>query len=73
MIVNTTSLGLHEGDALPLSLETVDSEVLVAEIIMIPERTAWLADAEGRGLETHYGRHMLDCQVELIGCFIGAL
>ena len=42
---------------------------LVLEIIMIPERTAWLADAEGRGLKTHYGRHMLDCQVELIGGF----
>ncbi len=73
MIVNTTSLGLHEGDAVPLPLETVDSGVLVAEIIMIPERTAWLADAEGRGLKTHYGHHMLDCQVELIGGFIGAL
>ncbi len=35
--------------------------------------SAWLADAEGRGLKTHYGHHMLDCQVELIGVFIGAL
>jgi len=40
---------------------------------MVPERTAWLADAEARGLPTHYGRHMLDCQIELIGGFIGAL
>ena len=73
MIVNTTSLGLHEGEALPLRLEVVNADTLIAEIIMVPERTAWLADAEARGLKTHYGRHMLDCQVELIGTFIGAL
>ena len=73
MIVNTTSLGLHEGEALPLRLEAVNADTLIAEIIMVPERTAWLADAEARGLKTHYGRHMLDCQVELIGTFIGAL
>ena len=73
MIVNTTSLGLHDGDALPLPLDAVDGSVLIAEIIMIPERTAWLAAAEEKGLKTQYGRHMLDCQVELIGGFIGAL
>jgi len=73
MIVNTTSLGLYEGDALPLTLDAVGAETVIAEIIMLPERTAWLAAAEARGLTTHYGRHMLDCQVDLIGNFIGAL
>ena len=73
MIVNTTSLGLHDGDRLPIALDAVDPKTLIAEIIMVPERTAWLADAEARGLPTHYGRHMLDCQIELIGGFIGAL
>lgn len=73
MIVNTTSLGLHAGDALPIALDAVEATTLIAEIIMIPERTDWLADAEARGLTTHYGRHMLDCQLELIGGFIGAL
>lgn len=73
MIVNTTSLGLHDGDALPITLDAVDAATLIAEIIMIPERTDWLADAEARGLATHYGRHMLDCQLDLIGGFIGAL
>ena len=73
MIVNTTSLGLHDGDALPIALDAVDPDTLIAEIIMVPERTDWLADAEARGLATHYGRHMLDYQVDLIGGFIGAL
>lgn len=73
MIVNTTSLGLHQGDALPLALDNVGSDTLIAEIIMLPERTEWLAAAEARGLTTHYGRHMLDCQIDLIGGFIDAL
>ncbi|MEL0133915.1 MAG: shikimate dehydrogenase, partial [Rhodobiaceae bacterium] len=73
MIVNTTSLGLHEGEDLPIALDAVGSDTLIAEIIMVPERTDWLAAAESRGLTTHYGHHMLDYQVELIGTFIGAL
>lgn len=73
IVINTTSLGLHDGDALPLSLDDVEDGTLIADIIMVPERTAWLAAAEERGLPTHYGRHMLDCQIELIGKFIGAL
>ena len=73
MIVNTTSLGLHVGDDLPIGLDAVGANTLIAEIIMLPERTAWLAAAEARGLTTHYGRHMLDCQIDLIGGFIGAL
>ena len=58
---------------LPLPLDMVADSTLIAEIIMKPEKTAWLTDAEKRGLATHYGRHMLDFQVELIGKFIGAL
>ena len=73
MIINTTSLGLHQGDALPLPLEAVGAATVIADIIMLPERTEWLAAAETRGLVTHYGRHMLDCQIDLIGGFIGAL
>ena len=73
MIINTTSLGLHEGEDLPLVLDAVGANTLIAEIIMVPERTDWLAAAEARGLTTHYGHHMLDHQVELIGTFIGAL
>ena len=72
MIVNTTSLGAW-GDDLPIGLDAVGADTLIAEIIMLPERTAWLAAAEARGLTTHYGRHMLDCQIDLIGGFIGAL
>lgn len=73
VIINTTSLGLHDGDTLPLPLDTVRPDTLIADIIMLPTRTNWLALAEAKGLKTHYGRHMLDCQLALVGRFIGAL
>ncbi len=73
IVINATSKGMHESDDLPLALDGVAADTVIAEIIMKPERTAWLADAEKRDLPTHYGSHMLDCQVELIGKFMGAL
>ena len=73
MIVNTTSLGLHDGEALPLPLGAVDDNTLIADIIMSPAETAWLQAAHQRGLPVHYGHHMLDCQIEIMGQFIGAL
>ena len=65
--------GLHAGDALPLPLESVDDGTLIADIIMTPTETEWLKAAQQRGLPIHHGHHMLDCQIELIGQFIGAL
>ena len=73
IIINTTSLGLHEGDTQPLPLAAVSDQALIADIIMVPARTAWLAAAEERRLATHYGKHMFDCQAELIGKFMQAL
>jgi len=73
MIINTTSLGLHDGDDLPLVLDAVADHTVIADIIMVPEQTRWLAAAVARGLTTHYGRHMFDHQAELIASFLGAL
>ena len=72
MIINSTSLGLHADDALPLALDQVGKDTVIADIIMVPAETKWLQDAAGRGLAVHYGRHMLDYQIDLIGRFIGA-
>ena len=73
MIINSTSLGLKEGDALPLALDRVGADTVIADIIMVPAETKWLAAAKKAGLRVHYGRHMLDYQIDLIGKFIGAL
>ena len=72
MIINTTSLGLYSDDAMPLALDQVSKDTVIADIIMVPAETKWLQDAARRGLTVHYGRHMLDYQINLIGRFIGA-
>ena len=73
MIVNSTSLGLKPGDALPLALDAVRPKTVIADIIMVPAQTEWLVAAQKAGLRVHYGRHMLDYQIDLIGKFMGAL
>lgn len=73
IIINSTSLGLKEDDPLPLPLNNLKEDTLIADIIMLPADTNWLIAAKAAGLKVHYGRHMLDYQMELIGKFIGAL
>jgi len=72
MIINSTSLGLHADDPVPLALDQVSKDTVIADIIMVPAETKWLQDAARRGFAVHYGRHMLDYQIDLIGRFIGA-
>ena len=73
MIINSTSLGLKEDDPLPLPLDNLKKGTVIADIIMAPTETRWLIAAKAAGLRVHYGRHMLDYQMKLIGKFIGAL
>ena len=73
MIINCTSLGLCEDDALPIVLDYVNAGTVIADIIMMPAETKWIKDAISRGLPIHYGRHMLDYRIDLIGKFIDAL
>jgi shikimate dehydrogenase len=70
IVVNATSLGLREGDPLPLDVNRLSSNQVVAEIIMQPETTALLAAAKALGCRTHPGRPMLTCQLELMAEFM---
>ena len=72
LVVNATSLGLTPDDALPLDVTRLDASMTVAEIVMRPERTALLLEASRRGCRVHLGRHMLDCQIDLMARFMGA-
>ena len=71
LVINTTSLGLHDGEPLPVDVDRLDPATVVSEIIMKPEETALLKAARARGHEVHYGKPMLDEQIKLIGAFIG--
>lgn len=71
LVINATSLGMSATDPLPLSVETLQPDQIVAEIIMKPERTALLEAAEMKGCRIHFGLPMLQCQIELMADFMG--
>jgi shikimate dehydrogenase len=72
VVVNATSLGMHDGDALPLDVSRLAPPMLAAEVIMAPEVTPFLAEAARRGCATHGGKPMLAAQIALLARFMGA-
>lgn len=71
LVVNGTSLGLREGDALPLDVDRLAPDQTVAEIIMQPVETPLLRAAAARGCRVHFGAPMLASQVALMADFMG--
>jgi shikimate dehydrogenase len=64
IVVNATSLGLKEGDALPCDVARIEPGMVVAEVVMQPPVTALLSAAAKRGARTHLGEHMVTAQLE---------
>ena len=71
LVVNGTSLGMKEGDALPLATSRLIPDQLVCEVIMQPRDTALLLAAKAKGCNVHYGAPMLACQIELMAEMLG--
>jgi len=71
IVINATSLGMHEADDLPLDVRTLNSTMLAAEIVIRFEPTPFLAAARERGCTVHPGRPMLEAQLELMLQFAG--
>lgn len=65
LVINATSLGLHDTDALPLDADVLQPGMTFAEVIAQPETTRLLALAAARGVETHSGMHMITGQADL--------
>lgn len=71
IIVNATSLGLREADPMPFATDRLTAAQIVAEIIMKPEWTPLLLEAQRRGCTVAFGAPMLDCQLDLMAAFMG--
>lgn len=71
LIVNATSLGMKESDPLPVNVNLLTADTVVADVIMSPPRTALLAEARARGCVTHGGLRMLEAQFEATVRFLG--
>ncbi|MBP0445359.1 shikimate dehydrogenase [Roseomonas sp. SSH11] len=70
LVVNTTSLGMHEEDALPADLAGLDAGAVVADVIMAPETTPLLEAAAARGCRIIRGKEMLLDQPRLVREFL---
>jgi shikimate dehydrogenase len=70
LAINSTSLGLGEGDPLPFSPERLPAGAVVAEAVMKTDVTPLLARAGERGLAVHFGRHMMEVQIERMAQFL---
>ena len=71
LVVNTTSVGLHEDDPVPVDIAGLPAAAAVADIIMSPEMTPLLREAEQRGHRIMRGREMLIDQLRLATAFLG--
>lgn len=71
LVINATSLGLAEGDALPLDVQLLQPSQIVCEVIMQPKDTALLVAARQRGCRIHYGAPMLASQIALMAKCLG--
>jgi shikimate dehydrogenase len=71
IVVNTTSLGMKASDPLPLDVEHLSAATTVAEIIMRPEMTPLLLEAQRRGCRIALGKPMLDEQYKLVKKLLG--
>ncbi len=71
LIINATSLGMKTGDPLPIGLEFLKPPAVVAEIVVHPEITPFLAEAARAGCQTHPGKPMLAAQMSLMLDFLG--
>jgi shikimate dehydrogenase len=59
LVVNATSLGLHEGDAEPLDLSILRHAGAAIDVVYRPGGTAWIRRARALGVEAHDGLEML--------------
>ena len=70
IIINATSLGLNKNDKLPFDVTKSSPETVIVDIIMEPEETELLKRAKKLGRSIHYGKYMIESQINLAGNFL---
>ncbi|PTX58390.1 shikimate dehydrogenase [Kordia periserrulae] len=70
ILINGTSVGMKESDKPLLSLSNLNSNTLVADIIISPEMTCTLKQATQKGCQIHKGIAMLEGQIKLMNEFM---
>jgi shikimate dehydrogenase len=70
LVINVTSLGLNPDDPMPLDVDLITEQTVVADIVIGPEPTALLRHAMSIGCATCSGHEMLSAQIELMVDFM---
>jgi len=70
IIINATSLGLHKNDKLPFDVSKTSPKAVIADIIMQPLETELLKQAKNLRRSVHYGKYMIENQIDLVGNFL---
>ena len=70
IIINATSLGLHKDDILPFDVNKTSPNAVIADIIMQPQETKLLKKAKCLGRPVHFGKYMIESQIDLAGNFL---
>ena len=70
IIINATSLGLKQNDEVPFDVTKSSSNCIIADIIMQPEETELLRQSKLIGRSIHYGKNMIESQIDLVGDFL---
>ena len=71
IVVNATSLGMNDGDAMPMEVARIASTTFVGEVVMKSEMTAFLKAAAERGCRFQVGADMLFEQIPAYLEFFG--
>ena len=70
ILINATSLGLHNNDKLPFDISKTSPNSVIADVIMQPSETELLKKAKSLGRSVHYGKYMIESQIDLVGNFL---
>jgi shikimate dehydrogenase len=71
VVVNATPLGMSAGDPMPLDVTRINSSMLVGEVVMRKEMTAFLSAAKEKGCQVQIGLDMLFEQIPAYLEFFG--
>ena len=70
VVINATSLGLKNNDKLPFDVNKTRLDCIIADIIMNPSDTQLLKRSKSIGRTIHYGKYMIESQIELVRNFL---
>jgi shikimate dehydrogenase len=71
ILINATPIGMANDDPLPMKLGRIDSKLVVADVIIKPEPTPFLLQAQANGCRVVDGRAMIGGQVSELMRFFG--